>query len=200
MYDIVARVNKPRLICENVARRAAHGHFTRKDARVLEAAAKEIDSLQLGPKVWKDTYRFPYLPPAEKILPLMPIMHHLATEYHKGCSQFCEAWIDVLGEAKLSDSLDLEVSAARWLVDHPDAPTALNDVLGDDAEDVLAFVDKHCVPTYPAAGQEEVSKRAAEKFGRETRIARVAFVLALATGTSDMLNSISDDTRPATTQ
>lgn len=156
MSHVLARATRLRLICENVARRAAKASFTTKDVRVLEAAIKGLEELKLGPKLWKDPM-YPLLHCIPILLPHLEKLRYLAQEHRAamkpgiGCVRFSTAWLAAVksGELRLASAIEapecdaqgkpdmlsaLEVSTARWLLTFPDAMVELGLLVGDDVK------------------------------------------------------------------
>lgn len=134
MANVLARATKHKLICENVARRVANSAFTTKDVRVLEKALKEIEQLQLGPKIWKDPM-YPCLRQVPVVTPHLETLRHLVQEHRAGCVAYCAAWLRVVESEELSFSLELEVSTARWLLAFPEATAELGMIVNRDVQE-----------------------------------------------------------------
>merc|ERR1719265_1604071 len=95
MSKVLAHATKHKLICENVARRVVHSAFTTKDVRVLEKALKELEQLQLGPKLWKDP-TYPCLRQVPAVTPHLETLRRLVQEHKAGCAAYCAAWLGML--------------------------------------------------------------------------------------------------------
>jgi len=128
--NVLACATKYKLICENVARRAADTTFAPKDVRVLEKALKELDQLKLGPKLWKDN-RYPLLLRMDSLRPHLETLRRLVQEHRAGCARYCSAWLALMNSGELRSSFDLEVSTARWLLAFPDAAEELGRMVSD---------------------------------------------------------------------
>lgn len=133
MANVLSRATKQKLICENVARRAAKWEFTVKDVKVLEKSFKELDSLGLGPKLWKDPM-YPLLPKVEALRPHMETLRDLAQEYRFGSERYCPAWLETIQRGRLSAFFDLEVSTARWFLAFPDAAEQLGRMVSEEIQ------------------------------------------------------------------
>lgn len=131
MSQLLAQATKQKVICENIAQRVAKTTFTTKDVRVLEKAVKELEQLQLGPKLWKDTM-YPMLGQVEALLPHIERLRHLVQEHRAGCKRYCSAWLAVMKADELASSYDLQVSTARWLLSFPDATAELGGMVSED--------------------------------------------------------------------
>jgi hypothetical protein len=133
MARVLAGGTKQKVICENVARRLSQSAFATKDVRVLEKSVKEMESLALGPKVWKDP-NHPLLPLVVALIPYLEKLRDLVQEHRAGCARFCSALLAVLETEELSFSPKLEVSLARWLLAFPDAAADLGALVSDDVK------------------------------------------------------------------
>lgn len=179
MLDIVVRATKQKHICEMVARRAVNWNFSTKDARCLETAVKQLQAMGLGPKVWNDP-QYPLLPKAQEIIPHLSHLQHLSKQYREDSVQFTSAWLNTVTSTCLCLPLDLEVSVARWFLDVADSMTLLTNELGDNATELLDFVESSKVKDYPISSEDvqRLSDAASEKLGRELGVIGLALALA----------------------
>lgn len=134
MAKVLAHATKHKLICENVARRVVHSAFTTKDVRVLEKALKELEQLQLGPKLWKDP-TYPCLRQVPAVTPHLETLRQLVQEHRAGCAAYCAAWLRVVESGELRSSFELEVSTARWLLAFPEATAELGMLVNRDVQE-----------------------------------------------------------------